>query len=496
MSAGEPLLSPSHCDERTITAFSGFNKEELKKVLYIFWPVSASEVLQFLSYAITTAQVGHIGSAELSAITLGRSIYHITGLSLVIGTAVGVRTLGGQAFGAQQYSLLGTVAKRAILINLLLCFLIFLAWTQLTPLMINLGQDPALASLAVRYILGIFPALLADSVIYCLQGYLTCQAMVAPLMIIAGVSVITTPCANYLYLNVYHMGIDGAALALVTVKLMTLLLTLLAVWWVGSFLQEDSKKTWPSWSLDCLKGWDQYLRVSLPSMAMVCASWWIFEAVILIAGKGENAAVQLPVMGILFSLHSLVFMLNAGFSAAASTRVSNLLGEGRGNLAQGSMLLCIMLSSCIDLACCFGLLIWNTPVSEVFSSDPSVVSSTVKAMPWMVLSLLLDGCNEVLGGVLVGSGRQSLGFLTKLLCYWFVGLPLAWLWGSQRGAVGMWQALSAVTVVQTILLGGSVARFDWDAEARRAEIRVLEGVRSMSDLRTALKPKETEHYEP
>jgi MATE family multidrug resistance protein len=288
------------------------------------------------------------------------------------------------------------------------------------------------------------------------------------------------------------MGIDGAALALVTVRLFTLLLTLLAVWLVGTCLQERGKKTWPSWSWDSLRGWDQYLKVSMPSMAMVCASWWIFEAVILIAGQGDNAAVQLPVMGILFSLHSLVFMLNAGFSAAASTRVSNLLGEGCGHKAQGSMMLCILLSSCIDLVCCFGLMVWSTQVADVFSSDLSVVASTVKALPWMVLSLLLDGCNEVLGGVLVGSGRQTLGFLTKLLCYWLVGLPLACLWGSQRGAAGMWQALFTVTVMQTILLGSSVARFDWDAEARRAEVRVLEGVRSMPDLKAALNPEDSE----
>ena len=52
------------------------------RVLALSVPVSASEVLSFGSYLITTAQVGHLGSLELSAVVLGRSVYHITGLSL------------------------------------------------------------------------------------------------------------------------------------------------------------------------------------------------------------------------------------------------------------------------------------------------------------------------------------------------------------------------------------------------------------------------------
>ena len=41
-----------------------------------------------------------------------------------------------------------------------------------------------------------------------------------------------------------------------------------------------------------------------------------------------NAGTLLAVMGILFYTHTLVFFTNEGFSAAAATRCSNLLGAG------------------------------------------------------------------------------------------------------------------------------------------------------------------------
>jgi|LauGreDrversion4_1035100.scaffolds.fasta_scaffold589518_2 Na+-driven multidrug efflux pump len=55
---------------------------ECRRVLSLAIPVTTSEVLAFTAYIISTAQIGRMGSVELSAITLARSIFHITGLSL------------------------------------------------------------------------------------------------------------------------------------------------------------------------------------------------------------------------------------------------------------------------------------------------------------------------------------------------------------------------------------------------------------------------------
>ena len=71
-------------DDECIAASSSSFGSECKRVLALAIPVTTSEVLAFLAYLISTAQVGRIGSMELSAITLGRSIFHITGLSLCV----------------------------------------------------------------------------------------------------------------------------------------------------------------------------------------------------------------------------------------------------------------------------------------------------------------------------------------------------------------------------------------------------------------------------
>ena len=37
-------------------------------------------------------------------------------------------------------------------------------------------------------------------------------------------------------------------------------------------------------SSELFSGWAQYLSISLPNLAMVCAEWWAFEVVTLMAG--------------------------------------------------------------------------------------------------------------------------------------------------------------------------------------------------------------------
>ena len=56
-----------------------------------------------------------------------------------MGMASGVGTLGGQAFGAGQYQLVGVITQRAVLLTLVMTGLILLGWTQLHSVMVALG---------------------------------------------------------------------------------------------------------------------------------------------------------------------------------------------------------------------------------------------------------------------------------------------------------------------------------------------------------------------
>jgi multidrug resistance protein, MATE family len=61
-------------------------------------------------------------------------------------------TLCGQAFGAQNYQLIGIIAQRAALIVLAISLPVVLAWTKIEGPLILLGQSESIVSLAGHYL--------------------------------------------------------------------------------------------------------------------------------------------------------------------------------------------------------------------------------------------------------------------------------------------------------------------------------------------------------
>lgn len=91
------------------------------------------------------------------------------------------------------------------------------------------------------------------------------------------------------------MGLDGAAYAFVLSTGTYSLLLGLYTACRDVALTGTPKQTWPGLSVSQLFGggwepWAGYLRIALPSAAMIAAEWWVFETVIVMAGEGRGGA--------------------------------------------------------------------------------------------------------------------------------------------------------------------------------------------------------------
>jgi MATE family multidrug resistance protein len=113
----------------------------------------------------------------------------------------------------------------------------------------------------------------------------------------------------------------------------------------------------------------------------------------------------------------------------------------------------------------------------IFSSDPEVVRLTSFAVPTLALSLIGEGANTVLAGVLRGCGRQNIGAVINLAMYWGLGLPMScWLaFRMGLGAMGLWTGLACTASLQAVILSWIVFKFDWNAEVIRAKELIASG---------------------
>jgi len=366
--------------------------------------------------------------------------------------------------------MLGEVLQRSVLICWSVCVPVVLLWGNVEPLLQLLHQDPLIVSQCARYLQLIAPTIFVQAVASNTQRYLLAQRIVKSGSICTIITAAFCPLFNWLLIYKLELGLDGAAAAFFCSNLLYALLLVGCVAWRDRQLIGNPRQTWPGWTWQAFRNWNQYLAYGLPAAAMICAEWWVFELVIFLAGTLSNAEVAVAVMGISFHVTCLAYMVPMSVGTAVNTVVANALGAGNGPAAQlafrtGFSTVCVLQ---VLLAC--GVYLLRNNLATAFTSAPAVVELTALTAPVVALTVVADGLNSLLAGVLRGCGRQSWGACLNLISYFGLGFPLAYHLGVtlQLSTVGFWMGLAAASLLQVIIQLTVISRLDWGNEVKRA----------------------------
>ena len=109
----------------------------------------------------------------------------------------------------------------------------------------------------------------------------------------------------FVYAIWFDMGIFGLGLALSTKDGALMIMTII-------YCNCSSQVRHALSPLDStmIQGWRQYLNLSIPSTLMMCAEWWAFELLSILAGI--LGVVELASQTINFNLIALTFMIPLG----------------------------------------------------------------------------------------------------------------------------------------------------------------------------------------
>ena len=180
----------------------------------------------------------------------------------------------------------------------------------------------------------------------------------------------------------------------------------------------------------------------------------------MLSGLLPSPDVTMSMMGITFNIHALCFFAAHGLSGAASTRIGNDLGAGRPRMAwlttqvwcwlwgcpgaSGGRGLCccamqahlrahhwhllmhcpqtyrtlqvgVLLGTLVMAVSGAVLLLGRHQLGALFSSDEGVILLTAQAVPPLAVSLVGEGANTVLSGIMRGCGRQKIGATVNLV---------------------------------------------------------------------------------
>ncbi|RWR90834.1 protein DETOXIFICATION 16 isoform X1 [Cinnamomum micranthum f. kanehirae] len=468
-------------------------KQEVKKQLWLAGPLIGVSVLQYSLQVISVMFVGHLGELALSSASLATSFATVTGFSLLLGMGSALDTLCGQAYGANQYRLLGVYMQRAIFVLIIVSIPLSVIWAYMGSILVCMGQDPEISMEAQLYARWMIPSLFAYGALQCNIKFLQAQNNVFPMMLSSGITTLFHILVCWLLVFKSGLGSKGAALSNAISYWINVVLLMLYI-----KFSPTCRKTWTGLSKEAFREVIDFLRLAIPSAVMVCIEYWSFEMVVLLSGLLPNPKLEMSVLSISPSIFFMVllfqdllitiilstsvntmwmvYMIPFGLSGALSTRVSNELGGGHPHAARLALYVTFVMTVAVGAAMGLITILVRKVWGCLYSNEEEVVKYISTMMPVLAISNFIDGIQCVLSGTARGCGWQKICAFVNLGAYYGVGIPCAILFAfvfHLRGE-GLWLGIICGLLVQVLLLLIITLRTNWEQEAKKARDRVYD----------------------
>ena len=445
--------------------------QEIKSMAALAWPVVLSQ-LGLVTLGLTDILVvGQVSEQALAAVSLGH-LFSFALLIVCFGILRGIDPFVSQAHGAGRGEELSGVWARSVCITLCGVVPVTLAHLCAQPILAFFEQPAAILPITGAYscavAAGVLPVLLMASMAGFLQGM---GRMHAPMVVVILSNVLNVGLNLALVLGVPALSIPamealGSGVATTCVRWSGLV----ALAWLS---RDVWRAYWPdSWREEIQ--WSKIkpmLRVGGPVGLQSGLEVWAFSALGLMMGVlGEkNLAAHAVAMQVI----SVSFMIPSGIGVAASTRVGNLIGQGRSWRAAAWIAVGFAVGW---MAISAGGMLWGGRwIARAFTQDEQVIQTVLLLFPVAAGFQLFDGVQVSVFGVLRGAGDTVVPSVANIIGYWLVGLPLAYLMGIHlnQDPVMLWGGIAVSLAIISVLL---LLRMRW---------LMARGVKALGDAHAA-----------
>jgi MATE family multidrug resistance protein len=429
-------------------------RNEARRLAALAAPAALTQLASMLLWTIDLVMVGHVGVEALNAVSLGR-IWVMGTTVVAIGFIFGLDPIAAQAHGARDRERLGRVLLHGSVLALTASVPVALVWLATRPMLVALGQDPATAALAARYVLVQLPGLPFFLLFMVLRQYLQARGIVRPAMWIAFGAIFFNSGANAVLvfglLGAPRLGAVGAGVGTAVSEVAMLAAMLVAF---RRYRLQRGAATRLDLRRVRVRELAEIAGLGAPVAFQLALEYWAFGIATLWAGR--LGALPLAAHSIALNLASISYMVPLGISTAATTRVGHRMGAGDRVGAQRTAWLALAMGGGVMLLFAVLFVTGRFTIPGWYTDDGAVVLAAAGVLPIAALFELFDGLQVVGGGVLRGTGRTRPAAFANLLGYYVLGLPLgAWLGRPERlGLAGIWWglALGLFSVAATLLV--------------------------------------------
>ena len=387
---------------------------ELTETLKLAVPIALTQLGQIAMMTTDLALIGRLGDEAVAAAALAHTVYFIS-FTFGMGLVSAVAPLAAQAFGARNPRLV----RRSLRVGLWAALLISLPMMVLPrfgeQILLMLGQAPATARLAQRYLLGLAWGITPALWFLAIRGFMGAVNRPEPGLWITLAAIPANAVLVYLLihgeLGLPRLELFGAGLATTIINFGMFLAGLWFAYGRPPFRKYQVLGR--IWRVDWLL-MRQLIVIGAPISISFLLEYGLFAAAALLMGLISTTA--LAAHQIALQIAAILFMVPFGIGIAATVRVGHAVGRGdapavkrAGFMATG---LGVVFMSAMTLAVILGrFAIARLFFGEAVESGGAVIELTATLLMVGATFFVADGIQTVAAGALRGMNDTRMPLL-------------------------------------------------------------------------------------
>ncbi len=382
-----------------------------RKMLRFALPIFAGYFFQQLYNTVDALIVGNYLDADALAAVTSTASYTYLMIGFVTGFATGAGIIIARHIGAGHREDTEKAVHTAVAVGIFFSILLTAAGTLLTPGILRLMDTPeSVYDRACRY-LQVFFAGASALVMYnmfvsILQA--SGESRFPLICLVAGS--LTNIALDILFISVFHMDVEGAALATVLSEILSLVLV-----GVKLLKSRDSIRVRPRKIRADRENLGYIVRYGLPTAMQGCVidlSNMLIQSYINSFGRNAMAGI-----GASTKLEGFIFLPLTAFSMALTTFVSQNMGAGKLDRVRTGAKFGLLCTAGILLA--FGAVAWFLAPNLIalFSSDPEIIRYGAGRTTVCAFFYCLCGFSHAASAMMRGLGKPLTPMFVMLICW-------------------------------------------------------------------------------
>lgn len=452
----------------------GSLRSELQEFFKLAIPLAGAQVAQSATGFADTIMMGRMGPESLAAGGLA-SITFLAVMTMVTGAVMGISPLVAEAFGAGHTRRIQQLVRQGLWLAVLASVPLMIVMGHLEGVMLHMGQDETVVTLASSYLNTVLWSLLPVTAFAALRSTVSALSQARPVMVIIVLGTAFNIVGNYSLgfgkWGLPELGLQGLALA-----------TTLS-WW-GMFLALAAYVAYHP-SLRPYQFFQSLHRLRpriLKQLAWVGVPIGLFSGLesgfymVVTFWVGTLGTAALAAHQLVLQTVVVAFMVPLGISFATTVRVGQWLGRRcqKGVRQATGVGVGVTLVLMMGLSLLF-LLFPNQIIGIYLDvNSPENVNIVAIATPLLTIAAVaqvLDGAQKAVYGALQGLQDTQVPMMLNLVGYWGIGLGSVYLFTFVlgMGPVGLW--IGQLVAISTVFLFFSWRLFHlFVREARRRKV--------------------------